>query len=149
MEILQARILEWVAISSSRESSQPRDHTQVSCVFCISRQILYQWATQEAQLSCTGCYKPIPPSCRISLALAYSTLECPPSSQMPEPEVVLNLLHCWNIALAQDNRSIHPCPHGLCKCHMWRNIWFWSWPVTMLPINVSESLIYCSLRIYM
>ena len=29
--ILQARILEWVAVSFSRESSQPRDWTQVSC----------------------------------------------------------------------------------------------------------------------
>ena len=29
--ILQARILEWVAIPSSRGSSQPRDQTQVSC----------------------------------------------------------------------------------------------------------------------
>ena len=29
--ILQARILEWVAISSSRGSSQPRDQTQVPC----------------------------------------------------------------------------------------------------------------------
>ena len=28
--ILQARILEWVAISFSRESSRPRDRTQVS-----------------------------------------------------------------------------------------------------------------------
>ena len=38
--ILQARILEWVAISSSRESSQPRDRTHVSCVSCIA-EILY------------------------------------------------------------------------------------------------------------
>ena len=30
--ILQARILEWVAISSSRRSSQPRDRTCVSCI---------------------------------------------------------------------------------------------------------------------
>ena len=30
--ILQARILEWVAISSSRSSSQPRNPTQVSCI---------------------------------------------------------------------------------------------------------------------
>ena len=29
-EILQARILEWVAVPSSRGSSQPRDQTQVS-----------------------------------------------------------------------------------------------------------------------
>ena len=30
--ILQARILEWVAISYSRGSSRPRDRTQVSCI---------------------------------------------------------------------------------------------------------------------
>ena len=32
MGIHQARILEWVAIPSSRDSSQPRDRTQVSCI---------------------------------------------------------------------------------------------------------------------
>ena len=30
--ILQARILEWVAISFSRGSSRPRDRTWVSCI---------------------------------------------------------------------------------------------------------------------
>ena len=30
--IPQARILEWVVVPFSRESSQPRDHTQVSCI---------------------------------------------------------------------------------------------------------------------
>ena len=35
--ILQARILEWVAISSSRGSSQPRDQTYISYVSCIGR----------------------------------------------------------------------------------------------------------------
>ena len=34
--ILQARILEWVAISSSRGSSQPRNWTRISCVSCIA-----------------------------------------------------------------------------------------------------------------
>ena len=44
--ISQARIPEWVAISSSpRGSSQLRDWTQVSW---IGRQILYHWATREA-----------------------------------------------------------------------------------------------------
>ena len=43
--ILQARILEWVAISSSRGSFQLRDQTRISC---IGRQILYHWVTQEA-----------------------------------------------------------------------------------------------------
>ena len=39
--ILQARILEWAAISYSRESSQPRDWTPVSCVSCTGRWVLY------------------------------------------------------------------------------------------------------------
>ena len=43
--ISQARILEWFAISFSRGSSWPRDWTHVSC---ISRRILYHWATREA-----------------------------------------------------------------------------------------------------
>ena len=30
--ILQPKILEWVAMPSSRRSSQPRDQTQVSCI---------------------------------------------------------------------------------------------------------------------
>ena len=38
MWILQARILEWVAISSSRGSSQPRDRTRISY---IGKQVLY------------------------------------------------------------------------------------------------------------
>ena len=37
----QAKILEWVAISFSRRSSQPSSWTCVSCVSCIDRQILY------------------------------------------------------------------------------------------------------------
>ena len=43
--IFQARILEWVAISFSRGSSQPRDLTHISCVSCIIRWILYHCAT--------------------------------------------------------------------------------------------------------
>ena len=34
--ISQARILEWVAISFSRGSSQPRDRTSTSCSSCIA-----------------------------------------------------------------------------------------------------------------
>ena len=47
--ILQARILESVAVPFSRGSSQLRDRTQVSCVFCIGRWTLYHWATWECQ----------------------------------------------------------------------------------------------------
>ena len=39
--ILQTRILEWVAMPSSRGSFWPRDRTRVSYVFCIGRRVLY------------------------------------------------------------------------------------------------------------
>ena len=43
--IFQARILEWLAPSSSRGFSWPRNQTQVSCVSCIGSGILYHWTT--------------------------------------------------------------------------------------------------------
>ena len=42
--ILQARILEWVAISFSRGSSPPRDQTQLSCT---AGRFFIIWATRE------------------------------------------------------------------------------------------------------
>ena len=47
-EILQARILEWVAMPSSRGSSWPRNQTRV---FCIAGGFFTSWATREAQKS--------------------------------------------------------------------------------------------------
>ena len=49
--ILQAKILEWVAISFSRGSSRPKDQSQVSCIggrffFCACKQILHHLAHQ-------------------------------------------------------------------------------------------------------
>ena len=49
--ILQARILEWVAISFSRGSSPPRDRTQVSC---IAGRRFTLWATRKAHPSEKG-----------------------------------------------------------------------------------------------
>ena len=46
LSILQARVLEWIAMPSSRGSSQPRDQTQVSH---IAGRFLTNWATREAQ----------------------------------------------------------------------------------------------------
>ena len=43
--IIHARILEWVAVPFSRESSQPRDQTQVSCV---AGRFFTVWVTGEA-----------------------------------------------------------------------------------------------------
>ena len=46
--ILQARILEWVAVPFSRGSSQPRDRTQVSH---ITGRFFTSWATREANIN--------------------------------------------------------------------------------------------------
>ena len=50
--ISRARMLEWVAISFSRGSSQPRDWTLASC---IGRQILYRWVSRVF-IACTVQY---------------------------------------------------------------------------------------------
>ena len=61
--ILQARILEWAAVPSSRGSSPPRDQTQVSSACCTSGQILYHGAPKEAQMvrtvDCFLCFTTI------------------------------------------------------------------------------------------
>ena len=49
--ILQARILEWVATSSSRGSSWLRNQTHIACISYIGRWILYHCTTWEAQVS--------------------------------------------------------------------------------------------------
>ena len=51
MGILQARILEWVAMPSSRGSSQTRDQTQVSC---IAGGFFTIWVTMEDQECWSG-----------------------------------------------------------------------------------------------
>ena len=50
-EILQTRILEWVAMPSSKESSQPRDWIQVSR---IAGEFFIHWATWEAPYPLQG-----------------------------------------------------------------------------------------------
>ena len=49
--LLQARILEWIAIAFSRVSSQPRGQTQVSCT---ARKVFTVRAIREVQEHCSG-----------------------------------------------------------------------------------------------
>ena len=63
--ILQAIILEWVAISFSRGSFQPWDQTQVSC---IVGGFFTSWSTREAQEYWSG-------------------LPCPPPGELPDPGI--------------------------------------------------------------
>ena len=53
--IFQARVLGWVAISFSRESSQPRDRTQV---FHIVDRHFTVWATREVLTKTEAGNKP-------------------------------------------------------------------------------------------
>ena len=48
--ISQARILEWIAISSCRGTSQPRDWTHISCISCITGRFFIHWAIGEAKM---------------------------------------------------------------------------------------------------
>ena len=65
MGILQARILEWVNMPSSRGSSQPRDQTQASC---IAGRLFTIWATRKVQEYWSG-------------------LPCPPPGLLPNPGI--------------------------------------------------------------
>ena len=72
--IFQARVLEWVAISFSRGSSQPRDRTQVSH---IRGRRFNLWATREAP------YKPY--------GILYSSL----SQEILNHQVLVVFLFCF------------------------------------------------------
>ena len=47
--IFQTRILEWVAISSSRGSSRPKDWIHIFCVSCIAGRFFTTSTTWEVQ----------------------------------------------------------------------------------------------------
>ena len=53
--ISQARIPDWVAISSSRGFSWSKDRTHVFCLSCIGRRILPLWATGETPSIWSTC----------------------------------------------------------------------------------------------
>ena len=86
--IRQARILEWVAISSSRGSSQPRGQTHTSCVSCIGRWVLYHWeASLVAQMVYCYSKKNIEEKCfqalSMSIQVTQSDAEIPRALHRP------------------------------------------------------------------
>ena len=104
--ILQARILEWVAISFSRRSFQPKDRTQVSCVaggfFAI-------WATQEA---------PTQPNKKINVKLTHLGHSTEQSCLVVEEKVEKFFYFfcpflCFQLFMKTANRSYHVGALGL------------------------------------
>ena len=73
--IFQERILEWVAMPSSRGSSQPRDRTQVSC---IAGRFFIIWAIREAL--CTYRTKEIIPRAWVVAVWCFLACREVPSS---------------------------------------------------------------------
>ena len=73
--VFQARILEWVAISYSRGSSQPRDRTSLSCVSCIAGGY---FATEPPRKPYAAAK-----SLKLCLTLCYPTDGRPPGSPVP------------------------------------------------------------------
>ena len=90
--ISQARILEWVAISFFRRSSQPRDRTRVSC---FERWILYHWATRcSVTQLCLTLVTPWTASCQASLSFT----------------IFLNLLQLMSIESVMPSNHLILCP---------------------------------------
>ena len=88
---LQASILEWVAISFSRGSSQPRDQT---AVVCTAGRFFTDWATREACISevvdiFPAILIPAWDSSSLAFCMTYSAT--------------------WNKGLFQICKGVHPC----------------------------------------
>ena len=88
--IFQTGILEWVAISSSRGSSWPKNWTHVSCISCISRWIFYYCATWEAPENKS------PPFCVFCFILGFSLLPTLVSSHTRSFKTIQVIPYCFS-----------------------------------------------------
>ena len=98
--ILQARILEWVAVPFPRGSSQPKDWTQVSC---IAGRFFISWATRKAQWHHIKAH--IPWKCLVHLS---PTLSSESASTVPESSgtfSIRTLVRVWSWLLASNIQS--------------------------------------------
>ena len=77
--ILQARTLEWVAISFSRGSSRSRDCTHRSSISCIGRLVLHHQRHPGGPRTITSALKD-------GVTFGDHSLEVPPESRPPETQ---------------------------------------------------------------
>ena len=123
--ILQARILELVAISFSKGSSGPRDQTYISCISCTQRPILHhcttwedqEWVSGETQDDVNpGLYgAPSPRWCLITLYQSGEGTQSHPfgfKSQSHHPVAgtlsnTLKLYHTWSTHTQNARRGGH------------------------------------------
>ena len=77
--IFQARVLEWVAIFSSRGSSRPRDWNCVSCISCVGRRVLCHCVSWEAHNSVIFSYLLLPLHIKKKKSHIYSKIVTNPT----------------------------------------------------------------------
>ena len=114
--ILQARILEWVAIPFSRVYSQPRDWTQVSCIgggfftVWVTREAL--WATRK---SCKrgDIYSNIEETEKLSMEFQWKTLAPWKKSYDKPRQHIKNQRHYFA------NKGPSNQSYGLSSSHVW------------------------------
>ena len=116
--ILPARILEWVAMPSSRGSSQPRDPTRISCSSCIAG----------------GFFTAEPPG---KSYFGYSTFQI---------LLVRGVFRCSSERMLSIIWYILPIPAPLICC-LWSQIWslfLWAWLFLKYnwPTTVCQFLVY-------
>ena len=93
--ILQARILEWVAMSSSTGSSQPKDQTCMSYIYCIGRWVLYHWLhLGRLQVLCSVVSKAIIDTL-LPLLLFFMYINCKSKSHAGCPIYNYSLTHTY------------------------------------------------------
>ena len=71
--ILQARILKWVAMPSSKGSSWPTNWTHVSYISCIDRRVLYHWKPKACVYVHTHTHTHILPHFQMYMQSSFHT----------------------------------------------------------------------------
>ena len=107
----QAQILEWVAISSSRGSSQPKDRTYVSCLSCTAGRFSTHWTIRLSHCLLTNKHKVfICKSIDISLELFYQKT-CDMPSYIPQLKCpkIISLERFWSVLSFISPRSLFTC----------------------------------------
>ena len=153
--ILQTRILDWVAISSSRGSCWPRDWT---CISCIARRVLYHWATWEAcknllpanwAANARGSPRGTLPGCHPCSGPTWTPLGSPPlpldSTAVPCSPVLpdLTLVTSWHRGRVALPNAPHVVP--LLPFRVNARVWHWTSACRMALIILSGALWLCFL----
>ena len=130
--ILQARILEWVAISSSRESSHPRDQIWLSC---IADRFFTIWTTREVQFY----YKKIQIRRNSQRERPIGWGREGETAPYPLP-VSLGTSPPRPVYIHQPGSSAELSIQSVCRCFS-----AWAWPINLLAKRMNPVSSHCPL----